>query len=136
MHDLKSNISVVPALAPDAFVAGVMYGGTIDLTGFSSAVVAVQFGAVPGVALCKLQESNTGFGDWADIEPERLIGEFVNGVPDTVQTVGLTDIGNLTKAYIRPVLTITGSGANCGIFVVKGNPKSAPTDTDTSIYIS
>lgn len=54
-----------------------------------------------------------------------------------VQTIGLTDIGGITKKFVRPVYTITGTNAIlCSAQVIKGDAQHGPAGGSSSILIS
>lgn len=138
MQDLKSQISPAVSLVPAVRTAGVANGTAVSLADYLSVVVAFAFGDLGGGSVAvKIQESNDGSTDWVDIDASRLNGTLAAATANSVQSVGITDIGGLTKAFVRAVATVTGgTGAGCAATVIRGNPVDGPAGIGSSAYIS
>lgn len=126
MRDLKNNIGVVQAIAPQV-VAATVTGAALDLLGFNSAVLVVNTGAIvsSGNYTAKLQESDTTTsGDFADVAAGDLEGSFPSALAaDSVVRVGYKG----TKRYIRTVITkVSGTSIAAGAVLVKGHPALSP----------
>lgn len=129
MRDLKSNIKPVQSLVPVSRTAAAN-GTGVDLSGFNSACVVFNSGAIGGTAsptfTFEVQESsdNATFTAVADADIRGV--EPVVIAANQVSTVGY--IGY--KRYIRAVLkTVSGTTPtlDCGAVVILGNPASVPT---------
>lgn len=150
--DLVSAISLVTSINPAEHADGTVNGTAVNLTGADSAVVVFQLGALgDGAVTFSVQESVNGSTDWADIPSSRLQGTLVAGEANTVQVVGVNEVGGLRKAFIRPVMTVVvtpqmigdppapdpdPTGVTGSAVVIKGNLTSAPAGSSGSIYIS
>lgn len=140
MKDLVSNVTVVQSIAPASNGAGAINGTAVPVTGANSVAVVFAFGALggSGTATVKVQESADGSTNFTDIGSDRLIGTLGAAEANKIQTVGISDVTGLTKAYIRPVITVAGGQAAvlCSALVVKGNLTVVPSGDDGSIYIA
>lgn len=136
--DLKSDIKVTQLLAPVGRAAGAVNGAALPLNGYGSVAFVFGFGGLTGgTAAIKLQESDDGSTNWTDVAAERLNGALDAAVANTPQVVGLTEVTALAKAFVRPVVTITGGTAlECAVYAVQGNPKVSPVGDDGSVYIA
>lgn len=136
--DLVSDIKVTQLLTPVGRAAGAAEGTALPLNGYGSVAFVFGFGGLTGgTAAIKLQESDDGSTNWTDIEAARLNGTLGAAVANTPQVVGLTEVGALAKAFVRPVVTITGGTAlECAVYAIQSNPKVAPVGDDGSVYIS
>lgn len=129
MRDLKSNIKPVQSLVPINRNAAAN-GTGVDLSGFASAAVMFNCGAIGGTGsptfTFEVQESsdNTTFTAAADADIRGI--EPVVTAANVVAMVGY--IGN--KRYIRAALkTVSGTSPtlDCAATVVLGHPTVAPT---------
>lgn len=136
--DLKNDIKVTQLIAPVGRAAGTVNGTALALTDYGSVVIVFGFGGLTGgTAAIKLQESVDGTNNWTDIASSRLTNTLGAAVADTPQIVGLTEVGALAAAYIRPVITITGGTAlEACAFAIQSNPKITPVGDDGSVYIA
>jgi hypothetical protein len=128
MRDLKSNIKPVQSLVPVSRTAAAN-GTSVDLSGFNSACVVFNSGAIGGTGsptfTFEVQESsdNATFTAVADADIRGV--EPVVTAANQVSTVSY--IGN--KRYIRAALkTVAGTTPtlDCGALVILGNPTSVP----------
>lgn len=128
MHDLKSNIKVVPSLVPGSRNAA-GNGVGVDTTGFNSVAVVISSGAIGGTATptfsFELQESadNTAFTAVSAVD--------MRGSNAVVTTAGATStvsyIGN--KRYIRAALkTVAGTSPtlDCSALVLLAGATNRP----------
>lgn len=128
MHDLKSNIKVVPTLIPGSRNAAAN-GVGVDTTGFNSVAVVFASGAIGGTASptfnFELQESadNTTFTAVSAVD--------MRGSNAVVTAAGTTStvsyIGN--KRYIRAVVkTVTGTSPtlDCSALVLLAGATNRP----------
>lgn len=141
LRDMKSNTSVVQALAPANRALGSYYSPTINAAGSYSIMVVVMVGAVAngGSVSVSIEESDLPSDDnhWQNIEWNRLVIStqgILNAVPaNTVVSIGVTDVGGLTKGALRVQLGVNGGAVDCAVLVVLGNQaNSAP---GSSIYL-
>jgi len=151
MDDLRSNILVVQSIVPQTVVltlAGeggdppaetsrVINGSYVSIYPYEMMVWVVGIGALGGATVSiKLQESDD-HTNWSDIEANRLIGAFVPGVANSVQKVGLTELGKLPGNFIRPVVTVTGgTGTGLSVHVIQSEGTISPVGTSGSVYIA
>jgi len=138
MLDLASNIKVTQLITPVGRAAGTVNGSALSLSEFNSVAICFGFGGLTGgTAAIKLQESFDGSTNWTDIDNARLSVAPVAAAANSVQVVGLTEVGALAKNFIRPVIVITGGTAMevCAV-AIQGDPKVAPVGDDGSIYIA
>jgi hypothetical protein len=129
LQDLKSGITVKPSLVPLLRAANTYEGVAVNLRNYHSATVVFSLGAVvsTGTVTFKIQESTNGSSGWADIAAARLNGTIaVMDTADTVQVIGLTDIGGITKKYIRVYATVANANVTCAALVIRGNAQHAP----------
>ena len=138
MQDLKSQINPAVSLVPAVRTAGAANGTAVALADYNRAVATFSFGDLGGgAATPKVQESNDGSTNWVDIDASRLNGTLAAATANSVQSVGITDIGGLTKAFVRAVITVTGgTGAGCAATIVRGNPVKGPAGVGGSAYIA
>jgi hypothetical protein len=129
MRDIKSNIKVVPSLAPASLTAAAN-GAGVDLRGFDSACVEFNGGAIGGTTpsyTFSVQESddNTTFTAVAEAD--------LQGAAPIITTTnaGVTVVGYIgAKRYIRAAATtVTGTSPTllCAASVILGNPSLSPT---------
>ena len=126
MRDLSSNIAAVQAVAP-AVLTATNTSAALDLSGFGSAAVVINTGAIAGSGnfTPKLQESDTTTsGDFTDVDAAHLIGEF----PAALAAASVVKVGYVGhKRYVRTVLTLnSGTSIAAGVVIVKGHPADAP----------
>lgn len=129
LQDLKSGITVKPSLVPLLRSAAAYEGAAVNLRNYHSATVVFSLGAVvsTGTATFKIQESSNGTTNWTDIAAARLNGTIaVMDTADTVQVIGLTDIGGITKKYVRVHCTVANANVTCAALVIRGNAQHAP----------
>lgn len=125
---LHENISSVVGIAPAANRTATTTGGTVDLAGYRSAAVLVQFGVVTdGTWTPSLEESDND-SDWSAVAAADIAGTFTattSSNDDTVQEVSYLG----TNRYIRVVVTETVASSTGALFnavVVRGDPLKAP----------
>jgi hypothetical protein len=128
MRDIVSNIGAVQVVAPAVFT-GNNTSAAIDLSGFGSAALVVNTGAIAGDGSFSivLQESDeTTGGSFTPVAADDMIGEFPSPL-SADSTVKVGYIGN--RRYVRAVLTrASGTSLALGAVLVKGNPRHAPVD--------
>ncbi len=129
MMDLVHNIGIVSMIVPSSNATTVT-GISIDLSGFESAVVAIQ---VAGVAadetlVVKLQDSNTD-SNYVDVvvDNTNILGDvptYAPGCGASVNKFGY--IGG--KKYIKLIATIGGTtpAIILGAICVKGDARRKP----------
>ncbi|WP_438274381.1 hypothetical protein [Nitrobacter sp.] len=126
MRDIASNIGTVLALAPAVQTATVK-GVAVDTTGFGSAAIVINTGAIAGSGnfTAKLQESDTSTdGDFADVAASDLVGELPAALAAS-SVYKQSYIGH--KQYVRVVLTLnSGTSIAAGAIAVLGNASVRP----------
>jgi len=129
LQDLKSGITVKPSLVPLLRAANTYEGTAVNLRNYHSATVVLSTGAVVsgGSVTFKVQESSNGSSNWADIAAARLNGTIAAmDTADSVQVIGLTDIGGITKKYVRVYATVAAQNVTCAAYIIRGNAQHAP----------
>lgn len=124
MRDITDDLKVIKSLPPAATTDGTRTGTTVDLLGYSSAMVVVDPGTrTDGVHTPSLLESDDDSA-YTAVGAGDLQGSFAAVASNAMQQVGY--IGS--KRYLQAKLVTTGSstGAVVGMHVVKGNPKNLP----------
>jgi len=124
--DSYSNVSVAASLAP-AVQAATLKGSTVDTSGFATALLIVNTGAVAGDGdySIAIQESDTTTdGDFADVADADLLGTL----PATLEASKVYRQGYIgKKRYLRAVITKTdGTSIAAGAVFVLGTPALAP----------
>lgn len=129
MRDIKSNIKVVPSLAPASLTAAAN-GSGVDLRDFDSACVEFNAGVIGGTTpsfTFEVQESDDN-ATFAAVAANDLQG---TAPVITTTNAGVTTVGYLgAKRYIRAVAkTVSGTSPTllCAASVVLGNPALLPT---------
>jgi hypothetical protein len=126
MRDIASNIGTVPALAPAVQTATVK-GIAVDTTGFGSAAIVINTGAIAGSGnfTAKLQESDTSTdGDFADVAASDLVGVLPTAL-EASSVYKQSYIGH--KQFVRVVLTLnSGTSIAAGAVAVLGNASKRP----------
>lgn len=131
MADLINDLKFFRSIA--AQVATTTKNGTgVAVAGYNSAVAVFEFGAyTDGTFTPKLQESddNSSFSDVAaaDLIASPISAQAIAAVTaaNKIQSIGYKG----SKAYIRPVITVTGSpatGMAIAALVALGNPVNRP----------
>lgn len=127
MRDLKSNVDVVQSLAP-ASRTGAVNGSGVDLSGYQSAMVVFDLGAIGGTSpsfTFAVQESDDNV-NYANVQSSDLDGTPpVATSGNFVARVGYR--GN--KRYLRAAITsVSGTSPTlvCSATVVRGRPAVAP----------
>lgn len=123
--DLKSNVDVVQANPPKAYTSTAT-SAAIDLQGYDSAFVEVNFGAITDGTLTPSLTHSADGTTYTDAGTDgALNGAFTAGLSGTgtnaVQRVGYTG-GN---RYLKVLLTNSGSTTTGGLAsssVVRGHP--------------
>ena len=128
MRDLYHNFLAVQAVAPSVKSAAAD-GAVIDLSGFDSALIVLNTGAIAGDGdfSAKLQESDTATpGDFSDVDAADQLGGFpATLAANAAYRVGY--IGSKRKRFIRVVLTKAGgTSIAAGAVAVLGHPAIAP----------
>lgn len=116
--------------------SGTITGTAIGLTDYNSLSVVFVFGQVKDDALAiKLQKSDDGSTNWTDIDSEYLNGSVDVSEDNQSVVLGLTEVGALAKAFVRPVVTFTEDfGTEVCVTAIQGNAKSGPVGL-TSMYV-
>jgi hypothetical protein len=126
MRDIASNIGTVLALAPAVQTATVK-GVAVDTTGFGSAAIVINTGAIAGTGnfTAKLQESDTTTdGDFADVAASDLVGELPEALAAS-SVYKQSYVGH--KQYVRVVLTLnSGTSIAAGAIAILGNASKRP----------
>jgi hypothetical protein len=125
VKDTFHETKVVATLAP-AIQAATLKGDAVDLQGFSSALLAINTGAIVGAGAfdLKVQEANTATdADFTDVAADDLLGTLPASLAaSTVYKQGY--IGS--KRYIRAVITKqSGTSIAAGAAFVLGHPALA-----------
>lgn len=121
-----SNVSVAASLAP-AVQSATLKGSTVDTSGFGTALMIVNTGAIAGDGAYSIamQESDTTTdGDFTDVDAADLLGTL----PATLEASKVYRQGYIgKKRYLRAVIT-KGSGTSiaAGAVFVLGQPHLAP----------
>ena len=123
-HDNKAVTVIAPAVK-----AAAENGAAIDLSGFDSALIVINTGAVAGSGDfgLKLQESDTTTsGDFTDVAAADQLGTIpATLAADSTYRVGY--IGSKRKRYIRAVVTKAGgTSIALSASAVLGHPAIAP----------
>lgn len=125
--DSHSNVNAVASLVP-AVQAATLAGSTVDLKGYSSALLIVNTGAIAGSGLyvMSLEESDTDVNeDFDDVADADTIGTALPGSLAASTVYRLAYIGK--KRYVRAVITKTsGTSIAAGAVFVLGLPHLAP----------
>jgi hypothetical protein len=126
MRDLASNIGAIASLAP-AVYAATTKGTAVALTGFESAALVVNTGAIvaDGDYSVTLQESDTTTdGDFTDVAATDLVGSL----PATLEASTVyrqSYIGH--KPYVRAVITkASGTSIAAGAVIVLADAHKRP----------
>lgn len=137
LYDLKSDVKVTQSLVPAVRTPDTYNGTGVGVVNYGSLVAVFEIGAIVGSTVaCKLQYSADNSTNWTDVSTDQLNGVLA-GTQNTVQVTGLTEVGLLAAAFVRPVITVTGAtSAACSAVIVQGNPKIAPVGDDGSVYIA
>lgn len=126
MRDIASNIGTKLALAPAVQTATVK-GVAVDTTGFGSAAIVVNTGAIAGSGnfTAKLQESDTTTdGDFTDVVAAHLVGDLPAELAAS-SVYKQSYIGH--KQYVRVVLTLnSGTSIAAGAVAVLGHANVRP----------
>ncbi|NTJ00279.1 hypothetical protein G6L07_08075 [Agrobacterium rhizogenes] len=124
--DSYSNVAVALALSP-AVQAATIKGNTIDRSGFATALLVINTGAIVGAGdyTAKLQESDTTTdGDFTDVVADDLLGTLPASLAaDQSYRQGYRS----SKRYLRVVVTKNGgTSIAVGAVIIKGTPSLAP----------
>lgn len=122
MKDTFHGSKVVATLAP-AVQAATLKGDPVDLQGFSSALLAINTGAIAaaGAFDVKMQESNTTTdADFTDVAADDLLGTL----PATLAASTVYRQGYIgSKRYVRAVITKqSGTSIAASAAFVLGHP--------------
>lgn len=128
MRDLNDVVDVALSLSPAARVNGTFNGTAVDVRGYDSAMLVVNFGAyTDGTHTPAAQHSDDGTTFTAAAASE-LSGAFTavssGGGANSTQRVGYVG----SKRYLRVALVVSGAttGALSEACVVRGHPHRAP----------
>ena len=145
MRDLYNNVLPVRALQIQTITAGALNTGDVDLQGFESAQVVVEFGDIDemggspvgaakiDVRLEHADDDGTGSaGAYSDAVLSDVVGP--TSVTSGVVASPTTDVVPLRfgyvggKRFLRVTLTPTGlgNGGPVGVLVLQGHPQHAP----------
>ena len=90
-----------------------------------------------GTATPSIQESSNGTSGWADIASDRLNGTLAAISANSVLQIGLTDVGGVTKKFVRATIVVAGgSGTLCSAYVVRSDAQHNPAGGSSNILIS
>ena len=124
--DSYSNVAVVASLAP-AVQAATLKGTTVDTSGFGTALMVVNTGAIAGdgdYSIAMQESDTTTDGDFTDVAADDRIG----AIPATLEAGKVyrqSYIGR--KRYLRAVITKAGgTSVAAGAVFVLGKPALAP----------
>lgn len=112
-------------------------GSSAGLAGYNSATVVFSTGAIGAdtTATPTIEESTTGT-TWTEVEAARLNGTLAAVSASSTLVIGVTDIGGVTKKFIRPVITIAGSNTVlCSAYVLRGEAVHNPAGGSSTILI-
>ena len=129
LKNFYRNVKVTPSVSPAARVNGTTNGTGVDLRGFDSAMIAVEFGAYTDGTHTPSVQHSADNSTFTTVSASDLDGAFTAvssaGGANSVQAVGY--IGALR--YVRVVMTVTGAttGALSAAQVIAGHPRSVPT---------
>lgn len=145
MRDLYNNVLPVRALQIQTIAAGALNTGDVDLQGFESAQLVVEFGDIDemgaspvggaqiDVKLEHADDDGTGSaGAYADVVLSDVVGpaSVAAGVVASPTTdTALVRFGYVGgKRFIRVTLTPSGlsNGGPVGVLVLQGHPHHAP----------
>jgi len=126
-RDLKNNIDPVASLDPAVRPTGTYNGTGIDLMGYQSALMMVQFGAYTNGTHTPGLEHSDDNSSYSAVTAADLDGSFtaINAAaPGTVQKVGYRG----SKRYVRATMVVTSgaTGAASSASIIRGRPNSAP----------
>ena len=140
MRDLHNNITSIRAVRPQTITSSNLVGAGIDLKGFNSAEIVVEFGDIDemggspvGAAKVDTQlEHSDDDVTYADVAladvigPASVGGGIVSSVTTDADPVEVGYVGE--KRYIRVTLKPTGltNGGPITALVIKGHPRHAP----------
>jgi len=140
--DLTNNLDIARSVRPQTIsnATGARTGSSVDLQGFESAAVAVEFGDIDelgaspvGSATIDIElEHSDDNSSWSDVALADVVGptSVTNGIvasPTTDASVYRAGY-RMTKRYLRVILTPTGlaNGGSIAAFVIRGCPRHAP----------
>lgn len=126
-RDIKNNIDTVSSLEPALRATGTSNGSGVDLQGYGSAMVVVQFGAYTnGTHTPSLEHSddNSTFTAAAASDMDGSFTAVSSSANGTTQRVGYRG----SKRYIRAVMTVASGATGCysGALVVRGQATQVP----------
>jgi hypothetical protein len=145
MRDLHNNLAVVRGIRPQTIAGSALNTGNIDLLGFNSAEVVVEFGDIDemgaspvGAAKIDIKiehadDDGSGspgtYGNVALVDvigPSSVTGGIVASPTTDASPVEVGYVGD--KRFIRVTLTPTGltNGGPVTCVVAKGHPRHAP----------
>lgn len=76
IHDLAQDIKIANTILPQAFTnSDTATGSTVNITGFRSAVFAVELGALSASGISITLQGQDEDGDWEDIDNGDLISD-------------------------------------------------------------
>jgi len=112
MKDIHNSLKISQVLNP-ALVAATATSSAISVADYKSLEVSICVGAITdGTHTPKLQECDTSGGTYTDVAAADQLGTFAALASNVKQDVGY--IGN--KAFVKLVVTVTGSPATGGIY--------------------
>jgi hypothetical protein len=125
-YDLENQLDVVASINPAAYNS-TQNGATVDLAGYSQAMVVVAAGTrTDGTSTPKVQEGNASDGsDATDVAAADLVGTALVAITSNlIQKIAY--IGS--KRYIRVVTTVAGAttGVVYGAHVVRSGARKQP----------
>lgn len=135
MRDQSNFVGTIAlALAAKAKSGSPFTSSAIDLNGYEGCTLVFTAGALgTEVNSYTLSVTDGATNTAGDTPADALLGDTVHsyhitGTEDTSSTVLIASyIGN--KRYIKPIITVAGSGTGsgvCGVTVIKGHPRYEP----------
>jgi hypothetical protein len=129
LRDLLRKTLVTQSLVPAARTNGTATGSAVDLRGYDSAVVIVNFGAYTDGTHTPSAQHSMDNSTYTNCAAADLDGSFTAvssaGGANTMQSVGY--IGS--QRYLKIIMTVGSAttGALSSACVIAGAPRNAPT---------
>lgn len=140
MERLLETAKVMNAIQPASRAAGTVNGAAQDMDGFGEASFILQTGAIDAgitdvsVAIEESDDGSTGWTAITGAETTALDGDDDGAIPTVAVRLAGRAAGT-RKRYLRPVLTVAGTGnAVAGVALVLSDALTAPvTNTPASV---
>ncbi|MEP0848131.1 MAG: hypothetical protein HRF50_15075 [Phycisphaerae bacterium] len=140
MERLLEVSKVVNAIQPASRTAGTVNGGAQDTDGYAEASFILTTGAIDAgitnvsIAIEESADGSTGWTAITGAATVALDGDGDGAIPTVAVRLSGRAAGT-RKRYLRPVLTVAGTGnAVAGVVLVLNNASNAPvTNTPASV---